>query len=295
MTKQLQKNLIENIQKIIPVSLVDIETVLPILESSIKEFTDYTSTLLAMEPIHQPRKIKIDTESEEYGINLGIKRSDTNISIQKWIFELQQRTRGYILTFVVVKESLMQFLINELNELEETIINIATLLWLKQLYNFKTIDSPIVASVTSRIYPETISGLDYHLINNLFEILFIKNVSFDDLFKTYLEIKKEYKPDENELYKRIRQWVQNFIKDNDVIAPIYIRQRLIPIIDNLLELGYEKGTTNVFAKLLNVHENTARNYFREMTTNYTTFWRPIINFERLKLHNYFYCYLIAKF
>jgi len=288
MAKQVHKNLLENIQKIIQTSIDEIETVLPLLESSIQEITDYNSKALAMTPIHQQRKIIIDFANEEYGINLGIQRSETNIIIQKWLFELQPRTRGYILTFIVVKESLMFFLKDELNELEEAIVNIVSLLWLKQLYNFKTLDSPIVASVSSRMYPETISGIDYHLINNLFEILFFKNVSFSDLFKTYLEISKEHKPDENDLYKRLRQWVQDFIKDNDVIAPIYVRERLIPIIDNLLELGYEKGTTAVFAKLINVHENTARNYFREMMTNYTTFWRPIINFERLKLHNYFF-------
>ena len=133
-----------------------------------------------------------------------------------------------------------------------------------------------------------ISGIDYNLISNLLTILFIKNVSYVDVITTYLKIKQEFKPDENELYSKFREWVQSFIKDDDVIAPIYVRSRLVPIIDNLLELGYEKGTTAVFAKMLNVHENTARNYFREMMSNYSTFWRPIINVERMKLHNYFF-------
>jgi len=287
MIKQLQKNIIENIQNVVQVSLDDIESVLPILESFLEDVTKYNAAVLAIDPVQTRRKITLDMKNEDSGVNLGIKRSDTDINIQKWIFELQQRAKGYMLTFVVVKESLMLFFKDDLSELEESIINIASILWLKHLYNVKSLDNPLFASISSWIYPETISGIDYNLINNLLTILFIKNIPFADIITTYIKIKQEFKPDETELYNKFREWVQNFIKDNDVIAPIYVRSRLIPIIDNLLELGYEKGTSAVLAKKLKVHENTARNYFKEMMTNYSTFWRPIINFERLKLHNYF--------
>lgn len=287
MIKKLQKNIIENIQSVVQVALDDIESVLPILESFLQDVTKYNAAVLAIEPVHTRRKITLDLMNEDSGVNLGIKRSETDIIIQKWIFELQQRAKGYMLTFVVVKESLMLFFEGELTEIEESIINISSILWLKDLYNVKSLDNPLFASICSWIYPETISGIDYNLINNLLTILFIKNVPFADVINTYINIKQEIKQDENELYNKFREWVQSFIKDNDVIAPIYVRSRLIPIIDNLLELGYETGTSAVLAKKLNVHENTARNYFKEMMTNYSTFWRPIINFERLKLHNYF--------
>ncbi|MHA1187647.1 MAG: hypothetical protein ACTSSK_12390 [Candidatus Heimdallarchaeota archaeon] len=288
MIKQLKKDIIENIQKIIQISLVDIESVLPTLESFLEEITSYIATVLDLEPIHPRRKITLDMINENSGVNLGVKRTETAIIIQKWIFELQQRAKGYMLTFVIVKESLMLFFKEELNELEESIINIATILWLKQLYNIKALDNPIFASIDSWIYPETISGIDYNLISNLQVILFIKNISFNEVITTYLKIKQEFNPDENELYNKIREWVQSFVKDDDVIAPIYVRSRLMPIIDNLLEFGYEKGSSSVIAKKLNVHENTTRNYFREMMTNYATFWRPLISFERFKLHKYFF-------
>ncbi|MHA1442467.1 MAG: hypothetical protein ACTSPK_11490, partial [Candidatus Heimdallarchaeota archaeon] len=287
MIKKLQKSIIENIQSIIQVSLDDIESVLPALESFLKEITEYNATILDKLPVHARSKISLDFINEDSGVNLGVKRLESEIIIQKWIFELQQRAKGYMLTFVVVKESLMSFFEYELNELEESIINIASILWLKELYGVKSLDNPIFASIISWIYPETISGIDYNLISNLLTILFIKNVPFIDVITNYINIKQEFKPDEKELYNKIREWVQSFSKDDDVIASIYVRSRLIPIIDNLLELGYEKGTSVVLAKKLNVHENTTRNYFREMMTNYTTVWRPIINFERLKLHNYF--------
>ncbi len=286
MIKKLQKSIIENIQSIIQVSLDDIESVLPALESFLKEITEYYAIVLDKLPVHARSKISLDFINEDSGVNLGVKRSESEIVIQKWIFELQQRAKGYMLTFVVVKESLMSFFEFELNELEESIINIASILWLKELYGVKSLDNPIFASIFLWIYPETISGIDYRLINNLLTILFIKNISFDKVIKTYLKIKQEFNPDEKELYAKIREWVQSFIIDDDVIAPIYIRQKLIPIIDNLLEFGYEKGTSAILAKKLNVHENTVRNYFKEMMTNYTTCWRAIINYERLKLHNY---------
>ncbi|MHA1187604.1 MAG: hypothetical protein ACTSSK_12175 [Candidatus Heimdallarchaeota archaeon] len=287
MIKKLQKNIIEKMQSIIQFSLDDIEFAIPNLESFLKDITDYHATVLDKKPIHTRSKIVLDLKNEDSGVNLGIKRTETDIIIQKWIFELQQRAKGYMLTFVIVKESLMLFFEDELNELEESIINIASILWLKELYNVKSLDNPIFASIISWIYPETISGIDYNLVANLQTILFIKNIKFIEVIKTYLKIIQEVKSDEKELFNKMREWVQSFIKDEDVIAPIYVRSRLVPIIDTLLELGYEKGTSAVIAKKLNVHENTTRNYFREMMTNYTTIWRPIINFERLKLHNYF--------
>ncbi|MHA1505362.1 MAG: hypothetical protein ACTSPT_09250, partial [Candidatus Heimdallarchaeota archaeon] len=128
----------------------------------------------------------------------------------------------------------MSFFEYELNELEESIINIASILWLKELYGVKSLDNPIFASIISWIYPETISGIDYNLISNLLTILFIKKVPFIDVITNYIKIKQEFKPDEKELYNKIREWVQSFIKDDDVIASIYVRSRLIPIIDNLL-------------------------------------------------------------
>ncbi|MHA1435680.1 MAG: hypothetical protein ACTSO7_17710, partial [Candidatus Heimdallarchaeota archaeon] len=288
MIKQLQNNLIENIQKIIQVSLDDFETILPILESTIQEVTEYNAKVLALKPYHQSRKINVDFKNDEFGVNLGIKRTKTNLVIQKWLFELQQRIKGYILTFIVIKESFMLFLEHELIELEEAIINIVSMLMIKQLYKIKTFDNPIIASVIGRIYPNTISGIEYQRIDSLFKTLFQKKVPYNDVFTTFFKDRKEQKPDANELYNKFSKWTNSFLKDDDIISPIYVREKIVPIIDSLLELGYEKGTSSVIAKMLNVHENTARNYFKEMTTNYTTFWRALVNYERLKLHNYLF-------
>ena len=87
MNKQLQKDLIDNIQKILQIPLDNIENALSDLELFIEEIAKYNATALNLKPIYTKSNFVLDTKHEEIGISLGIKRTETNVTVQKWIFE----------------------------------------------------------------------------------------------------------------------------------------------------------------------------------------------------------------
>ncbi|MHA1212449.1 MAG: hypothetical protein ACTSSH_08315, partial [Candidatus Heimdallarchaeota archaeon] len=80
----------------------------------------------------------------------------------------------------------------------------------------------------------------------------------------------------------------NNIQEEDILSPIFMSQRLLSVFNHLFELGYEKGTTSTISKLMKVHQNTIRNVFVELMSDFTTFWRPIFNLERINLYPYLF-------
>jgi len=259
-----------------------------LLDESLEEVIKQFSEIIKAKPLFEKRKISIGTAKKEYGVNFGIKKTLEKLTIADWLFDLQIKIKSYVLYFLIIKESILHFINIKMDDVNQTIINIITFLWLKELMEIETIDNPIYAALSSRIYPEEIGGKGYSYWNNLLTLLFSKNISFIETYNAFCEIVKNESISPEEVDNNFSNWViQKTIKEEDVVAPIYLYPKQIEVLDTIVELGYERGSSALVSKKLKMHINTVRKHFRDLMTSYATFWRAKINYERLQLNNYF--------
>jgi len=272
-----------------------IETLLPkdsdhicrILNTTLKEMLGFITTKVETKQITPTKKIVLAPLKEKFDVNVGLNFGEETIEIAEWILNLQPRAKINLLYFLLVKTAFHHFLSYQPNEVKDAFINIVALLWIKQHFMITSLDNQIIASVTTRIYPEKIAGHFYEKFNRLLNILFIKNVPYQEVFKILAEFVEQQNLTSEELFQAFNSWVNSLITEIDVIAPIYLKPKLIPTLELIVKWGYQRGTTANIAKKLNYHINSVARQFRELSTRNTAFWRPIINLEKLKLSNYF--------
>ena len=294
MSSSSKKEINANIRKNIRIPVMKNEELVLYLNTSLENITNQLTTYFEEETINNFRKFQIDSVETEFSITYGISRSDGLITLADWLFDLPKMIKIYILQFIVVKESILHYFNSNIDhkfiEIEEAITNITTMLLLAEVFSINAFDSPLIASIRARIYPSEICGKANFFWDNLLRLLFIKKIPSADLLKLAKEIFSNRTEDvsQEDIIKVFSKWVfDTAVKEEDVIIPIYLTDRLITIVDQLLEFGYENGSARKIASKVDLHENTIRNQMTYLTQHYSTFWRPEFNLEKLNLNNYF--------
>ncbi|NHJ49184.1 MAG: hypothetical protein FK733_15455, partial [Asgard group archaeon] len=283
----MKTTLIEGINKIIESKDLSKLDFLPLLESLLKKTISAISEELEMKPLNKKRKITICDIPEEFGVSYSAKRTDDEICIGQWVFESRKTTMLQHLIFFIVKESFMHFMKLPLTEVIETFVNFIVILWIQKYFGIGYIENPLIVTINRNIYPEVIAGRDYYFYAYLLELMFKKNLDFVIVFNKINEILKQNNQDSS-VIQHFSAWVyRSTIKDDDVIAPIYVKKHQEPLIDYYVTQGYENSNTIDLAKSLNKHESTILKAVRRISSNYFFFWNAKINYERIKLHNYF--------
>ncbi|NHJ04408.1 MAG: hypothetical protein EAX90_06265 [Candidatus Heimdallarchaeota archaeon] len=287
MSVSLHNEISNGLQKISKITFENKEKIANILEILLEKAINFFSDKLNSPEIHQCRKIYFKNIKEIMGVSFGIERNETEINIANWIFNLQSTTQSYILYFFILKEGLLHFIESNLSDVDESIINMITVLLFIEMRKIATLDNPALIAITSRMYPNEIGGKGLHFWDSLLILLISKDMKFDFVLEEFNKLKQNSKITQEEKAELYADWVkENTVKEEDVIAPIYLNPKLIKIVETLLENGIDNGTSSHVAKLLKVHQNTIRNQFRELI-NYSAAWISVINYETLKLYDYF--------
>lgn len=254
----------------------------------IQEIIKHISIETNLKPIKQLRKIIIKEIKENQGVRFGIERDGYTTIIADWLLKTKSsRSLNYLKYFIIAKEGIVHFINGEIKEIEEAIINIMTILWLKEIFNIRFKDSELYKIINSKIYPGTIEGIEYDYFTHFNEHLFLKDKKFIDLLKIYKTSTEEKNLNGKELLEEIRNWLYSYFSELDMIAPIYLNESLFFTVKSLIELGCDEANVETIAEKLNVHPNTVRNNYKTLTNNYCIFWNAQINLDKLKLHKYF--------
>jgi len=294
MSSSSKKEINAKIRKFIRIPTLNNEDLISYLDNSLRSITNQLTSHFEEKKISKFRKFNIGSIDTEYSVSYGISRSNEIITIADWIFEFPKMMKIYILQYIIIKESILHVINPDLNykisEIEEVIANISSILLITDIFSIIAYDNPLIASIRARIYPSEICGKEIIFWDNLLNLLFSKKISFTEVLKLSREIFSNRTEDitEEDIIKAFSKWVFDItVKEEDVIIPIYLTNRLITIIDQLLEFGYENGTAPNIASKINLHENTVRNQMTYLTQHNSTFWRPELNLEKLNLNSYF--------
>jgi len=294
MSSSSKKDINAYIRKNIKIPSMKTKELVLYLNTSLVNITKQLNSFFGEKSISNYRKFHLGSVKTDFSVSYGISRSNDSITLADWIFDLPKMIKVYILKFIIVKESILHYLNANIDysfsEIEEVITNITTILLLAEVFSINAFDSPLIASIRARIYPFEICGKDNSFWDNLLRLLFLKKIPFSDVLELAKEIFSNRTVDisQGDIIKVFSKWIfDTTVKEEDVINPIYLTDRLITVVDQLLEFGYENGSAPNIASKIGIHENTVRNQMNYLTEHYSTFWRPELNLEKLNLNNYF--------
>ncbi|MCG3253135.1 MAG: hypothetical protein KAX09_04740 [Candidatus Heimdallarchaeota archaeon] len=266
-----------------------------LLNKQMKGIISILSNYLNFSPKIERRNITFGKVKEDLGADFGLNRLNERVVFADWILAMQSKTRIYLLTFLIIKESLLLFFEIEKDGIIEAIINIITILLVVELFKIDTIDNPILSAIRSKIYSEEIAGFSMYYWDNLLLLLIRNNVPFSDVLEEYEKTLKKKLSNSKEIIKQFSDWTfSKTIKEGDSILPFYTNLKLIEIIELLLELGPEKGTTSYIARKLDLSQKTIAKRFKALNESFTTYWRTDINYEKINLHNYLFKITLNK-
>jgi len=295
MKNSLQEIILKNIELIENIEINDKLSIENQLILILKETINCLSNYFNKKPILQAKEITFEKLRENLGVNFGIQRSNEKIILANWILDLQLKTRSYLLSFFILKESILHFFDGEIKEEDEAIINIISILLLVELMDITTLDNPMLSAIRSKIYSEEIASISYAYWDKLLVLLMKKNIPFIDTLDEFQSIYGNKALSKSDKVKLFSDWViKKTISVEVVISPIYTNLKLIDLIETLLKLGYEKSTTSLIAKKYKVSQKTITKRFKALNESYSTYWISNIKYEELNLHNYFFTITINK-
>jgi len=295
MKNSLQEIILKNIELIENIEINDKLSIENQLILILKETINCLSNYFNKKPILQAKEIIFENLRENLGVNFGIQRSNEKIILANWILDLQLKTRSYLLSFFILKESILHFFDGEIKEEDEAIINIISILLLVELMDITTLDNPMLSAIRSKIYSEEIASISYAYWDKLLVLLMKKNIPFIDTLDEFQSIYGNKALSKSDKVKLFSDWViKKTISVEVVISPIYTNLKLIDLIETLLKLGYEKSTTSLIAKKYKVSQKTITKRFKALNESYSTYWISNIKYEELNLHNYFFTITINK-
>jgi len=295
MKNSLQEIILKNIVLIENIEINDKLSIENQLMLILKESINCLSYYFDKKAILQAKEITFEKLRENLGVNFGIQRSNEKIILANWILDLQLKTRGYLLSFFILKESILHFFDREIKEEDEAIINIISILLLVEVIDITTLDNPMLSAIRSKIYSEEIATLSYTYWDQLLVLLMKKNISVVDILEEFQSIYNNKTLSKSDKVKLFSDWViKKTISVEVVISPIYTNLKLIDLIETLLKLGYEKSTTSLIAKKYKVSQKTITKRFKALNESYSTYWISNIKYEELNLHNYFFTITINK-
>lgn len=296
MKKPLQSKIIKHYQLIENFEEVKFEKIQITIENQIFDTIEVISSTLNQDPKRIPQKIILSNEVEkDIGVNFGTQRLKDEIKIANWILEIQSKSRNYLLSFIILKESFLCFLEERISELDEAIINIIAILTLVDSFEISTLDNPLLSAIRSKIYSEEIAGRSNAYWDKLLVLLMKKNLDYLEILYEYLSIYKNNKLTTDQKIKLFSDWViKKTITPEVVISPIYTNSKLIELIEALLKYGYKRSTTSFIARKFQVSQKTITKRFKALNESYSTYWLSNIDYEKLNLHNYFFTINLAK-
>ncbi|NPE07843.1 MAG: hypothetical protein GNW80_06150 [Asgard group archaeon] len=294
MKTQFKKKLLEKIGLLDDISAVKKSELIKLI-NEVSSFTiNILTNILKRHPIIPVKSIIFGKVKEDISVDFGLKRNQDQVVIADWIMNLQSKTRSYLLSFIVLKECLLHFLNNEIEEVDESIINIITVLLLVDLFNITTIDNPVLSAIRSKIYPEEIAELSNYYWDNLLLLLISNNIPFTEVFEISFEIFNKKQTTSRKI-KEFSEWTfSKTIEESSSILPFYTNLKLIELIETLHELGYERGTTSFIARKLDLTQKTIAKRFKALNETFSTYWRSDINYEKINLHNYLFKITLNK-
>jgi len=247
------------------------------------------SKFLRNKSIIQKRNFVFGNVKQDLGIKYGLIRSKDKIIVANWILDLQFKTRNYLIFFLIIKEGILHFYKNDMSEIDEVIINIITIQLLVEIFGIKTVDTPMLNIIRTRMFSEEIANLNPYYWDNLLLLIVRNKISFSEILDKYEDITNRTSISSSEIIKLFSEWTfSKTLKEGDSILPIFANLKLIELIELLNELGHEKGTTSFIAKKLNLTQKTITKRFKALNESYSTYWRIDLNYEKINLHNYLF-------
>ncbi len=294
MKTQFKKKLLEKIGLLDDISAVKKSELIKLI-NEVSSFTiNILTNILKRHPIIPVKSIIFGKVKEDISVDFGLKRNQDQVVIADWIMNLQSKTRSYLLSFIVLKECLLHFLNNEIEEVDEALINIITVLLLVDLFNITTTDNPVLSAIRSKIYPEEIAEFSNYYWDNLLLLLISNNIPFTEVFEISFEIFNKKQTTSRKI-KEFSEWTfSKTIEESSSILPFYTNLKLIELIETLHELGYERGTTSFIARKLDLTQKTIAKRFKALNETFSTYWRSDINYEKINLHNYLFKITLNK-
>lgn len=295
MKTHFKKELLEKIGLLDDISNVKKSELIKLI-NEVSGFTiNILTNILRRHPIIPVKSVIFGKVKEDISVDFGLKRNQDQVVIADWIMNLQSKTRSYLLSFIVLKESLLHFLKNEIEEVDEAIINIVTVLFLVDLFSITTIDNPVLSAIRSKIYPEEIAEFSNYYWDNLLILLISNNIPFIEVFEFFFRILDKQQTTSTRKIKEFSEWTfSKTIEESFSILPFYTNLKLIELIETLLELGYERGTTSFIARKLGLTQKTIAKRFKALNETFSTYWRSDLNYEKINLHNYLFKITINK-
>ncbi|MFW9923448.1 MAG: hypothetical protein ACFFDW_09215, partial [Candidatus Thorarchaeota archaeon] len=288
MIASYKESLLENLQDIDEISNLDEKQIKEKLNDILKKVISSLTQYLNKQPATEVKTISFGEVKKDLGVRFGLKRLQNEIIFANWLLDLQFRTRLYVLSFHIIKESLIHFLDFEIKEEDEAILNIITVLLLSEIIELSSLDNPQLSAIRAKIYSEEIAGISYLYWDNLMILLLKKNVPFLEVFNIFIEISQSKQQSSQEKAADFSKWViTNTVKEENVISPIFTNTKLIKLIETLLELDYDRSTTSEIAKRTNLSQRTITKRFKALNETYSTYWLSDVNYEEMNLHKYF--------
>lgn len=294
MKTHFKKELLEKIALLNDISNVKKSELIKLINEVFSFTINILTNILKRHPIIPVKSLIFGKVKEDICIDFGLKRNRDQVVIADWIMNLQSKTRSYLLTFIIFKESLLHFLKNEIDEVDEAIINIIAVLLLVDLFNIATVDNPVLSAIRSKIYPEEIAEFSNYYWDNLLLLLISNNIPFTEVLEISIEI-FDKKQTTSRKIEEFSEWTfSNTFEESSSILPFYTNLKLIELIETLLELGYERGTTSFIARKLDLTQKTIAKRFKALNETFSTYWRSDINYEKINLHNYLFKITLNK-
>jgi hypothetical protein len=285
--------LVRNIQKAFRLSKEEQEKRSSLLQQTMKSLIEILEDQLGKKPILPLKTISfIDLELKNKAA-FGAKSTEKEVKISTRLFQLPKTEMEALVLFLLIKESFKHFQIipKQFIDITEMMLNFVVILWLKDNLAIRSLDNRILTAIRSKIYAKDPDGIDYAWVDILV-VLFSEDINFKVFLLEYFQLLQksiQNKVLEKQFLKNISSWIKRkTIHPEEVIAPIQLSHRLLAVVQHLITLGYEESSTSTISDIMNVHQNTIRNAFTDLLSDFFTTWQPRINLELIKLNPYFF-------
>ena len=246
-------------------------------------FSSYIQKKYRLKTTSRLKKISIENITEDISVDIGVKYSN-DLVLSEWLFNEPPRSKNSFLYFALVKSFFLHYFDRNYAEFDHAVLNILTFLLIKEIENITSVNNVFLSYITPKLFPLEIAGVNSQLWHSLLNLLYTKNIESKMIFDFYSKLNNE---SEQNHTQRFANFVTDLtVKIEDVIAPINMNWKLVNVLEALLENGFEKSLSTDIGKKLGIFNTTIRKYYDGLISSFNTFWRGIVNFQKLNLHNY---------
>ncbi|MHA1435900.1 MAG: hypothetical protein ACTSO7_18840, partial [Candidatus Heimdallarchaeota archaeon] len=260
-----------------------------IIRKKIKTLVNKTTSILneyfKNKKILQCENIDFDHIEEKNGLREVIIWSKSKTIFTIRILDYPKRKQYYILLFLIVKASLLHLVDSTIHETEEPILDLLSLLWLRDVFKIKDKTRKIFEGHANYAF---FKENQIHW-GTLLAVCIVCNISFSEMLEYYIDYRRKPKTTREQSFELIKNWIyEKAYSEEYWISPIYLNNKLFNLVEVLGEQGYKNSSSSKIALKLNVHKNTIRDQFDQLTSKFTVIWKAFINLTKLNL----FCYLL---